>query len=118
MAVDDADAIVGHVLAAAGDLNGRAIPAVAPLAVAPAHLGKGIGSALMRDLVERADAARWPLVVLLGSPEYYGRFGFEPSGPLGTTYPPVGPDSPYFQGRRLGAYEPTCTGTFTYCWER
>ena len=43
----------------------------------------------------------WPLLVLLGDPAYYGRFGFEPAGPLGLSYLPVGADNPHFQARRL-----------------
>lgn len=114
----DGDEVVGHVLAAAGDLDGRPLLGIAPLAVRPDRQGAGIGSALMEDLLRRAGEAGVPLLVLLGSPDYYGRFGFEPAGPLGITYEPVGPDSPYFQARRLGAYDPSHRGTFAYCWER
>ncbi len=113
----EGDVVVGHVLAARGDLGGREVVAVAPLAVAPSHQGAGIGSALMEELLHRADAARLPLILLLGSHHYYGRFGFEPSGPLGITYRSVGEDNPHFQVRRLASYDPTYRGAFTYCWE-
>jgi putative acetyltransferase len=116
VAVDDG-AVIGHVMAAPGDLGGRKAVAVAPLAVVPSHQGEGVGSALMTELLRRAQAAGLPLVVLLGDPRYYGRFGFEPSGPLDITYPPVGPQSPYFQVRRLPGYDASYRGTFTYCWE-
>ena len=56
-------------------------------------------------------------MVLLGDPGYYRRFGFEPSGPLGIVYAPVGEDDPHFQVRRFGGYEPTLKGEFRYCWE-
>jgi predicted N-acetyltransferase YhbS len=60
--------------------------------------------------------AGWPAVVLLGEPSYYRRFGFEPAGSAGIVYPPVGPDSPHFQVRRLsGRRSPE--GRFTYGWE-
>jgi len=110
-------AIVGHVMAADGDLAGREVVAVAPLAVTPTRQGEGIGHALMTELLRRADEAKLPLIVLLGFPDYYGRFGFEPSGPLGITYRPVGEDNPHFQVCRLSAYDPTYRGDFTYCWE-
>jgi putative acetyltransferase len=113
----DGDTIVGHVLGATADLNGTTVPAVAPLAVAPERHGQGIGSALMTTLIERADADGWPMVALLGDPAYYGRFGFEPSGPLGIVYPPVGEGSPYFQIRRLSSFDGGISGTFRYCWE-
>lgn len=72
----------------------------------------------MCSLLARAEAAGWPLVALLGSPAYYGRFGFEPSVPLGIVYPPVGPDDPHLQVRRLPAYDPALRGDLTDCWER
>ena len=109
--------VLGHVLGAHGDLAGRDIVAVAPLAVTPSHQREGIGTALMTELLRRADATGWPLVVLLGSPAYYPRFGFEPSGPLDITYPPVGPGNPDFQVRKLSGYDPSYLGEFTYCWE-
>jgi putative acetyltransferase len=110
-------AVVGHVLTALGDLGGGALPAVAPLAVAPARQGHGIGSALMTEVLVRAERAGYPALFVLGSHEYYGRFGFEPAGPLGVTYPPAGPSSPHFQIRRLAGYDPSLRGEFLYCFE-
>ena len=97
--------IVGHVLAARGDLGGREVVAVAPLAVTPARQGFGIGTALMTELLRRADAAHLALILVLGDPGYYGRFGFEPSGPLGIRYPVVGEGDPHFQVRRSRGYD-------------
>jgi len=70
----------------------------------------------MTELIARADRQGWPLLVLLGNPAYYGRFGFEPAGPLAIVYPPV--DGPAFQVRRLATYNRTWRGTFTYAWEQ
>ncbi|MDR3648772.1 MAG: N-acetyltransferase [Acidimicrobiales bacterium] len=116
VAVED-HAIVGHVLAAWGDLGGQAVVAVAPLAVSSSRQRQGTGSALMNELVRRAEAAALPLIVLLGDPRYYERFGFEPSGPLDISYPVVGEDNPHFQVRRYAHYDRTLRGTFAYCWE-
>ena len=109
--------IVGHVLGAAGVLNSAPLLAVAPLAVAPAHQGQGVGSLLMTELLQRAEDAGWPAVVLLGNPQYYERFGFEHAGRTGVVYPLVGSESPYFQLRRLSLYTPSLEGSFAYCWE-
>lgn len=118
VAVDD-DAVVGHVLGARGNLGGREVLAVAPLGVASSRQGQGIGTALMTELLRRAEAAgRWPLVVLLGNPLYYERFGFEPSGSLAIVYPPVGPDNVHFLVRRLSGYDASYRGDFAYCWEK
>lgn len=116
VAIEDGE-VLGHALGAHGDLGGRDVVAVAPLAVTPSRQRRGIGIALMTELVRRANAAGWPLVALLGSPAYYSRFGFEPSSPLGITYPPVGAGNPDFQVRKLSAYDPSFAGDFTYCWE-
>ncbi|HWD55928.1 MAG TPA: N-acetyltransferase [Acidimicrobiales bacterium] len=118
--VADVDgAVAGHVLAVAGRLDGRptAVGGVAPVCVAPAHQRRGLGTALMTGLLQRAADRRWPLLVLLGEPAFYTRFGFEPAGPYGLTYPPAGAGSPHFMARRLDGYDASLRGTFTYCWE-
>ena len=118
VAVDDG-AVVGHVLAAPGRLDGHAtaVAGVAPVCVAPAHQGRRIGSALVREVIRQAEARAWPLLVLLGDPAFYGRFGFEPAGPLGLSYAPVGAGNPHFQARRLPGDASTPRGVFSYCWE-
>jgi putative acetyltransferase len=111
------DVIVGHVMAGRGDIRGQEAVAIAPLSVAPSHQGAGIGSALITEVLRRAEAAVLPLIVLLGDPGYYGRFGFEPSGPLGIIYRPVGEGDPHFLVRRLAGYDSSYRGDFTYCFE-
>jgi predicted N-acetyltransferase YhbS len=115
VAVED-DRVVGHVVAARGKLADRDVLGIAPLCVIPSHHGAGIGSALMRELLGRIEAAGWPMVVLLGSTEYYSRFGFQPAAPFGITYAPVG-DDPHFQLRRLAGYDDSYRGEYRYCWE-
>jgi len=109
--------VVGHVLAARGELGGEVVAAVAPLSVAPSWQHRGVGSDLMGALLGRAEDQGWPLVVLLGDPGYYGRFGFETSWPLGIVYPPVGGGSPHFLARRMPTFRPSLRGEFRYCWE-
>jgi putative acetyltransferase len=79
--------VVGHVMVSYVGLHdanvSRRIPSLSPLAVDPESQGGGVGSALVRAVVERVDAAREPLIVLEGSPVYYARFGFEFAVPLG-----------------------------------
>lgn len=86
------DRVVGHVMVSRAELEdvdaGGAryrITTLAPLAVHPEFQAQGIGSALMRDVVQRADALGVALIVLEGSPLYYPRFGFRHSVPLGIT---------------------------------
>jgi putative acetyltransferase len=119
LVADDNGMVVAHALAAPGRIDGAptSVAGVAPVCVAPSHQHRGVGTALMESLVLAATARRWPLLVLLGDPTYYVRFGFEPAGPLGLTYAPAGAHSPHFQARRLDDYDARQRGTFTYCWE-
>lgn len=62
---------------------------LAPLAVAPAVQRQGIGSQLARAGLEICRERGFALVVVLGDPAYYARFGFEPASAhgLGGDYP-------------------------------
>jgi putative acetyltransferase len=116
VAIDHGE-VVGHALTALGDLAGRQVAGVAPLAVRPSSQGVGVGTELMTELLHRARLAELPLIVLLGSPAYYRRFGFELAGPLGIFYRPDGVANPHFQVCRLTNYDPSWCGDFVYCWE-
>ena len=78
--------VVGHVMVSAADLHTpdgvRQLAMLSPLAVAPDHQSDGIGGELVRTVCRLAGEAGEALVVLEGSPTYYGRFGFEPSTDL------------------------------------
>jgi putative acetyltransferase len=119
LVADDAGTVVAHLQAAPGRLDGRAaaLAGVAPVCVAPAHQGRGTGSALVRALIAEAATRAWPALVLLGDPAYYGRFGFQPAAPLGLTYAPVGAGDPHFQAYVLGRDTTVRPGVFSYCWE-
>ena len=47
---------------------------VGPVAVMPDAQGKGIGKALMVELLKAADSGGADAMVMIGDPEYYGRF--------------------------------------------
>lgn len=94
VAVTADGSVLGHVLISRIELEPHTdgvarIPvlALAPLAVLPPHQGRGIGSALAREALERADSLAEPFTVVLGSPTFHERFGFVPALPLELTGP-------------------------------
>lgn len=114
--------VVGHVMISRAilrnDAGDRRICMLSPLAVAPAHQRHGIGGALVTAVLAAADARGEPLVVLEGSPVYYGRFGFEPATTHGIhIHLPDWAPPEAAQVRRLSAYDaddPTLHGTVVY----
>ena len=119
LVADHGGKVVGHALAARGRLDGVDVPigGVAPVCAAPAHQGRGVGTALMQALIPVAATRDWHLLVVLGDPAYYGRFGFGPASGFGLVYAPSGPGDPHFQARPLGGHAPALSGVFSYCWE-
>ncbi|WP_371686118.1 GNAT family N-acetyltransferase [Micromonospora sp. 15K316] len=75
---------------------------------------RGVGSALMHAVLGAADARDEGLVVLLGHPGYYPRFGFRPAVEQGVT-PPVPEWGPrYFMARPLSGWDTSIRGEFAY----
>ncbi|MEO1535929.1 MAG: N-acetyltransferase [Planctomycetota bacterium] len=67
---------VGHIAFTQCSVGGVAAWLLAPLAVAPSHQRKGLGTSLMREGFERAREAGVARVLVLGDPGYYRRAGF------------------------------------------
>lgn len=102
--------VVGHVMldgcwvrSAAGM---RPIVMLSPLAVAPEHQGRGVGTALIDTAVAAAEAAHEPIIVLEGDAAYYGPRGFGFAGDHGLTLPlPDWAPAEAAQVRLLTAYD-------------
>jgi putative acetyltransferase len=84
------DQVVGHILfspVAIGDTAaGPAALGLAPLAVHPDFQDRGIGAALVQGGLEVCVASGVEIVVTLGHPDYYARFGFGPAVEEGISY--------------------------------
>jgi putative acetyltransferase len=104
--------IVGHVVCSRARIGQALSLGLGPLGVLPEHQRRGVGMALVHAVLAAADALGATEVVLLGSPEYYARFGFVLAGPLGITPPEPG-WAPHFQVRRLTAWQ-DASGPFRY----
>ncbi len=94
VAVTDDGSVLGHVLLsrielqpAEEELPRTDVLALAPIAVLPQHQGRGIGTALLREALAVADGREEPMVVVLGAPSLYARFGFESAAGFGLQGP-------------------------------
>lgn len=80
---EDSGGIIGAVVFSRMEVTvgGQAVPSVAlaPLAVAPAYRRRGIADALVHAAHERLEAAGVVLSFVLGDPDFYGRFGYDPA---------------------------------------
>lgn len=83
--------IIGHVLFSRIAIESvtSALPGLvlAPVAVAPSAQNQGVGTALVNEGLARARALGERLVVLLGHPNYYPRFGFSSARAQGIESP-------------------------------
>lgn len=105
--------IVGHVISTRGRIGELRLLGLGPISVEPHLQRRGIGSALLRETARRADEAGEPGIALLGSPEYYARFGFLPARTLGVVAPDAGWGD-HFQLLPLKAWPDGVSGTFRY----
>lgn len=108
----DGEVVGGVVCSRATMGQGRSV-GLGPLAVAPEHQRQGIGAALLAAVIATADQQAEPTIVLLGDPDYYGHFGFEPAADHGIASPGPWADR-FFQVKRLRAWSPGLAGPFRY----
>ena len=112
VAVRDGE-LVGHVVCSKATVGEHLVVGLGPIGVLPEYQRQGVGKALMHAVVAAADALELPLIGLLGSTEYYPRYGFVPASQLRIEAPnPAWGD--HFQVRTLRAYRPDIVGRFRY----
>ena len=92
-------ALAGHILFSrivivSGSAREPSI-ALAPMSVRPEWQKKGIGSQLVRDGLRRAKELGHGSVIVLGHPEYYPRFGFQPASRWDIRSPFEAPDAAF-----------------------
>lgn len=84
------ESLIGHVIftPCTSDADADAeLSMLAPLAVAPASQRQGVGTALIREGLERLKSGGVTQVFVLGDPGYYGRSGFKPETSIAPPYP-------------------------------
>jgi putative acetyltransferase len=81
------DCVVGHILftPAAIESGMKAVKgmALAPMAVLPERQREGVGTRLVKHGLGVLQDRSCPFVIVLGHPDYYPRFGFEPASRYG-----------------------------------
>ncbi len=114
LVADEDGEVVGHIAYSRARLDsGHEVLALAPMAVLPQRQRDGIGSALVRESLDRAAETEFPLVVVLGHPGYYPRFGFEPGAEHGVL-DPYGVPPEAWMVHLLPAYTSAARGLVTY----
>ena len=85
--VAEDEEVVGHIFFTPVVVEGAARPVLgmglAPMAVLPDRQRQGIGSQLVTRGLDILRERSCPFVVVVGHPEYYPRFGFEPASTHG-----------------------------------
>ena len=110
----EGETVAGHVFYSRARLaSGHEVLALAPMAVLPERQRAGVGSRLVEASLRRAADTPFPLVVVLGHPEYYPRFGFVPAVEYGVLAPwEVPPEA--WMVHLLPAYDQAARGVVTY----
>lgn len=79
--------IVGHILLSKAEIvngdNNYEVIVLAPIAVKPELQNKGIGGQLIQEGLKRCKNLGYGIVLLIGHPTYYPRFGFKPARQFG-----------------------------------
>lgn len=78
--------VVGHIVFSPVTVSanpGVLLMGLGPMSVLPNHQRQGVGSALVREGLNRCLGMGCSAVVVLGHPEYYPRFGFVPASRYG-----------------------------------
>lgn len=108
--------IVGYILFTKAYVNEEVVLALAPLAVLPEYQRKGVGRALIKEGQKRACKLGYNYSVVLGSNEYYPKFGYEIAKNFGI-FPPFPVDDSHFMAISLNGERKIFNGTIKYAEE-
>jgi len=110
--------VIGHILfspvfveTGAGD---RLCMGLGPMAVLPTFQNRGVGSELVNRGLARCRELEAAAVFVLGHPDYYPRFGFQPAAPRGFRYKKERFDPFFFVIELEEGFRETASGLVRY----
>jgi putative acetyltransferase len=109
--------LVGHILFSPVTLDSKSslqLMGLAPMAVLPSQQRQGIGSALVEAGLAHCRLAKCGAVAVLGHPDYYPKFGFEPSTNFAIKSEYDVPAEVFMMVELEKAYLQGCSGTISY----
>ncbi len=87
LVAEDCGEVIGHILFSPVAIDPPALSlhdlGLAPVSVIPERQGQGIGKALINEGLQRSKGQGVHLVVVLGDPAYYTKFGFRRASDFG-----------------------------------
>jgi putative acetyltransferase len=115
---DAAGRVTGHAVLSRCTVGGAPALALGPCSATPEDQRRGAGTAVIRAALEAAREAGERLVVVLGHPRYYPRFGFLRASTLGIRTSFEVPDEALMaldlQAERAGSLAPLPQGVIVY----
>ncbi|WP_455644888.1 GNAT family N-acetyltransferase [Methanosphaera sp.] len=98
--IEEDDKILAHIMYAEGTLEtdgkNEKLLMFGPLSVHPDYQKRGYGSKLLEYTLNVAQKLGYPAVCVVGSSEYYSRFGFETASNYNIHYKGVTGEAPFF----------------------
>ena len=96
--------IVGHIICSKAEVRtiNLTIPVlnIGPISVLPEYQRKGVGKALITNMIDKAKQLGYGAILFFGRPEYYPQFGFKEASVFGIT-DSDGYNYPAFMGMEL-----------------
>jgi predicted N-acetyltransferase YhbS len=86
-AIVDGEELIASIQCWPVQIGATRLVLVGPVAVDPEHQNEGHGRRLMQHMLEAAAKMGDPPMVMIGDPEYYGRFGFSANATGGWQLP-------------------------------
>lgn len=108
--------IAGHIMYSKAKIGEKTVLVLAPLSVAPQYQRQGVGTKLITESMQRAKEIGREYIFVLGSENYYPRFGFIPAEKYGVETPD-GIPAQNFMAVKLRKDAPMLNGKLVYAKE-